>query len=58
MPAKKKTEEAEAIGFEVAEAYKGCTSFLAWNTEIPIREGKILVTAEMAEFLRGEGYVK
>lgn len=58
MTAKKKVEDGEFPGYEVAEAYKDCRSFFAKNMEIPIVEGKVLVTAEFAEWLRQEGYLK
>ncbi|BAL85105.1 hypothetical protein SELR_pSRC300320 (plasmid) [Selenomonas ruminantium subsp. lactilytica TAM6421] len=57
MAAKKKTE-AEVTGYEVAEAYKKCRSFLANSVEIPIKDGKVNVSTEFAEHLRKEGYIK
>ena len=57
MAAKKKTE-AEVTEYEVAEAYKKCRSFLANCVEIPIKDGKIKVSAEFADYLRQEGYIK
>lgn len=57
MAAKKKTE-AEITEYEVVDAYKKCRSFLANCVEIPIKDGKITVSAEFAEYLRQEGYIK
>lgn len=57
MAAKKKTE-AETTGYEVADAYKKCRSFLANSVEIPIKDGTVNVSAEFAEHLRKEGYIK
>ncbi len=58
MAAKKKTNEVEVTEYEVAEKYKDCRSFLANCVEIPIKEGKIKASAEFAEYLRQEGYIK
>lgn len=58
MAAKKKTSEAEITEYEVVDAYKKCRSFLANCVEIPIKDGKITVSAEFAEYLRQEGYIK
>lgn len=58
MAAKKKTNEAEVTEYEVAEAYKKCRSFLANCVEIPIKDGKIKVSVEFADYLRQEGYIK
>ena len=44
MAAKKKTDEVEVTGYEVAEAYKKCRSFMANCVEIPIKDGKIKVS--------------
>ncbi|SFB09933.1 hypothetical protein [Selenomonas ruminantium] len=58
MAGKKKTDEVEVAGYEVADGYKNCASFLAKNMEIPIKDGKVVVSAEFADYLREEGYVK
>lgn len=58
MAGKKKEDEALGTGYEVTEGFKNCTSFLAKNMEIPIKEGKVVVSAEFADYLRQEGYIK
>ena len=61
MAAKKKVEVEDtggAVTVEVADAFKHCRSFMANCMEIPIKEGKVIVSADFAEYLRGEGYVK
>lgn len=61
MAAKKKVEVEDsggAITVEVADCYKRCSSFMANCMEIPIKDGKVLVSAEFAEALRKDGYVK
>ena len=62
--AAKKKVEAEVndtggvVTVEVADTFKHCTSFVANCVEIPIKDGKVLVSAKFAEHLRKEGYVK
>ena len=61
MAAKKKVEAEDtggAVTVEVTDAFKHCTSFMANCMEIPIKEGKVIVSADFAEHLRKEGYVK
>ena len=61
MAAKKKVEVEDtggAVTVEVTDAFKHCTSFMANCMEIPIKEGKVIVSADFAEHLRKEGYVK
>lgn len=61
MARTKKTEEEVAVepsAFEVAEAYKDVSSFMANNVEIPVVDGKVKVSAEFGAYLKQEGYVK
>ena len=60
MARAKKAAESEVVtdAFEVADAYKGVSSFMANNVEIPVVNGQVKVSAEFGEYLKQEGYVK
>ena len=44
--------------FDVADAYRNHSSFLANCVEVPIEDGKVTVSAELAATLNQKGYLK
>lgn len=59
MAAKKAAAKNDIpTSFEVADAYKNYRSFMANSVEIPVENGKVTVSNELADTLKEKGYLK
>lgn len=64
MAVTKKTTANETVSkksvssFSVANEYQNHSSLLANCVEIPIEDGKVMVSAELANVLKKKGYLK